>query len=105
VGFVVDEVALEQITSVSPANLHSTGCSKITIIFHLGLVQETSSGRSTKWTQSHSTKEKNNKKIKMLCKSVHSILSEACGNGVKAVKPRIHYATRAYNYTLGSRSA
>jgi hypothetical protein len=42
VGFVVDEVALGQVspsTSVSPANLHSTNYSTITIIYHLGLVQ------------------------------------------------------------------
>jgi hypothetical protein len=32
----VDKVALEQ---VSPANLNSTNFSKITIIYHLGLVQ------------------------------------------------------------------
>jgi hypothetical protein len=28
-----------QSTSVSPANLHSTNCSTVTIIYHLGLVQ------------------------------------------------------------------
>jgi hypothetical protein len=49
-------------TSVSPANLHSTNFSTITIIYHLGLVQYASSGRSTKWTQSHPTNN-NNKKI------------------------------------------
>jgi ribosomal protein L37AE/L43A len=38
--------------SVSPSNLHSTNCSTLTIIYHLGLVQYASSGRSTKWTQS-----------------------------------------------------
>jgi hypothetical protein len=38
-------------TLVSPANLHSTNCFTITIIYHLGLVQEASSGGSTKWTQ------------------------------------------------------
>jgi hypothetical protein len=40
VGFVVDEVALEQFyssTSVSPANSHSTDCSTV-IIYHPGLV-------------------------------------------------------------------
>jgi hypothetical protein len=42
-GFVVDKVA-----SVSPANIHSTNCSAIAIIYHLGLVKEASSGRSTK---------------------------------------------------------
>jgi hypothetical protein len=39
---VVDEVALGQVISeyfISPANLHSTNCSTITIIYHLGLVQ------------------------------------------------------------------
>jgi hypothetical protein len=34
-------------TSVSPANLHSTNFSTITIAHHLGLVQQASSGRST----------------------------------------------------------
>jgi hypothetical protein len=51
VGFVVDKVALEQVfsdTSVSPANLHSTNFSTITITYHPGLVQQASSGRSTK---------------------------------------------------------
>jgi hypothetical protein len=40
VGFVVDKMALGQVfpsTSVSPANLHSTNCSTITLINHLGL--------------------------------------------------------------------
>jgi hypothetical protein len=36
--FVVDNVALEQIL-VSPANLHSTDCSTIIIIYHLRLVK------------------------------------------------------------------
>jgi hypothetical protein len=36
VGFVVDKVALGQ---VSPGNLHSTNFSTITITYHLGLVQ------------------------------------------------------------------
>jgi hypothetical protein len=36
VGFVVDKVALGQ---VSPANLHFTNCSTITLAYHLGLVQ------------------------------------------------------------------
>jgi hypothetical protein len=43
VGFVVDKVALGQVffsTSVSPANSHSTDCSTIIIIYHLGLVQQ-----------------------------------------------------------------
>jgi hypothetical protein len=40
-------------TSVSPANVHSTICSTITIICHPGLVKQASSGRSTKWTQTH----------------------------------------------------
>jgi hypothetical protein len=48
---------------VSPANFHSTNCSTITIIYHLGLVEEA----STKWTQPHPTK--NNKKIKNKKKS------------------------------------
>jgi hypothetical protein len=48
---VVDKVALRQVfssTSVSPANFHSTNFSTITITYHLGLVQQASSGRSTK---------------------------------------------------------
>jgi hypothetical protein len=39
-GFVVDKVALGRFspsTSVSPANLHSTNYSTITLIYHLGL--------------------------------------------------------------------
>jgi hypothetical protein len=42
VGFVVDKVALEQAFSEyfgSPANLHSTNFSTITVTYHLGLVQ------------------------------------------------------------------
>jgi hypothetical protein len=43
VRYVVDKVALGQVfspsTSVSPANLHSTNFSTITITYHLGLVQ------------------------------------------------------------------
>jgi hypothetical protein len=43
VGFVVDKLALGQVfspsTSVSPANLHSTNFSTITITYHPGLVQ------------------------------------------------------------------
>jgi hypothetical protein len=42
VGFVMDKVALGQVFSkfsVSPANLHSTDCSAIIIVSHLGLVQ------------------------------------------------------------------
>jgi hypothetical protein len=40
VGFVVDKVALVQVfISVSPANLHSTNFSTITITYHPGLVQ------------------------------------------------------------------
>jgi hypothetical protein len=38
----MDKVALGQVspnTSVSPANLRSTDCSTITVIYHLGLVQ------------------------------------------------------------------
>jgi hypothetical protein len=47
---VVDKVALGQVfspsTSVSPANLHSTHCSTITIIYSLVLIQQASSGRN-----------------------------------------------------------
>jgi hypothetical protein len=42
VGYVVDKVALRQVfssTLVSPANLHSTNFSTITITYHPGLVQ------------------------------------------------------------------
>jgi hypothetical protein len=43
VGYVVDEAALGQVfsprTSVSPANLHSTNFSTITITYHQGTVQ------------------------------------------------------------------
>jgi hypothetical protein len=43
VGFVVDKVALGQVFSkyilVSPANLHSTNFSTITLTYHPGLVQ------------------------------------------------------------------
>jgi hypothetical protein len=42
VGFVVDKVALGQVLSEyfgSPANLHLTNFSTITIIYHPGLVQ------------------------------------------------------------------
>jgi hypothetical protein len=42
VGFVVDKVALGQIFPEyfgSPANLHSTNCSTIILIYHLGFVQ------------------------------------------------------------------
>jgi hypothetical protein len=42
-GFMVDKVALGQVfspnTLVSPANLHSTNFSTITITYHPGLVQ------------------------------------------------------------------
>jgi hypothetical protein len=47
----VDKVALSrfsQSTSVSPANIHSTYCSTITLTYHLGLVQQARSGRSTR---------------------------------------------------------
>jgi hypothetical protein len=47
-------------TSVSPAHLHSTNCSTVTIIYHLGLVQYARSGRNNKWTQSHPTNNNNN---------------------------------------------
>jgi hypothetical protein len=42
VGFVVDNVALEQVFSEYfgfPCQSSSTNCSTITIIYHLGLVQ------------------------------------------------------------------
>jgi hypothetical protein len=42
VGFVVDKVALGQVspsTSVSPANFHSNNFSTITTTYHPGLVQ------------------------------------------------------------------
>jgi hypothetical protein len=51
VGFVVGKVTLGRFspsTSVSPANRHSANFSTITITYHLGLVQQDSSGRSTK---------------------------------------------------------
>jgi hypothetical protein len=35
-------------TLVSPANLHSTNCSTIILIYHLGFVQQARSGRSTR---------------------------------------------------------
>jgi hypothetical protein len=41
VGFVVNKVALREVLSEYfgyPANVHSTDCSAITIIYHLGLV-------------------------------------------------------------------
>jgi hypothetical protein len=50
-------------TSGSPTNFHSTNCSTVAIIYHLGLAQQASSGRSTKWTQSHPAKNNNNKTI------------------------------------------
>jgi hypothetical protein len=43
VGFIVEKVALRQVFSEYfglPANSHSTGCSTITIVYHLGLVQK-----------------------------------------------------------------
>jgi hypothetical protein len=63
VGFVVNKVALGQASSEyfgSLANLHSTNCSTVTIIYHLGLVLHANIGHSTKMTQSHPNK--NNKK-------------------------------------------
>jgi hypothetical protein len=42
VGFVVDKVALGQVFSEHfsfPANIYSTNCSTITIIYRLGLVR------------------------------------------------------------------
>jgi hypothetical protein len=44
-------------TSISLANHHSTNFSTITITYHLGLVQEASSGRST---QNHTAQIKKN---------------------------------------------
>jgi hypothetical protein len=52
-------------TSVSLANLYSTNFSTITITYHPGLVQEASSGLSTK--RLSLTPTKNNKKIKQKC--------------------------------------
>jgi hypothetical protein len=67
VGFGVDKAALEQVFSQHFAfpcqsTFHQLlrNHHHLTIIYHLSLVQEASSGRSTKWTQSHPTK--NNKK-------------------------------------------
>jgi hypothetical protein len=54
-------------TSVSPANRHSTNYTTITIIYHLGLAQYTSNGRSTKRTQSHPTKNNNKNKNNNAC--------------------------------------
>jgi hypothetical protein len=42
VGFVVDKVALGQVssnTSISPANFHSNDCFTFIVIYHPGLVQ------------------------------------------------------------------
>jgi hypothetical protein len=42
VGFVVDKVELGRVFFEyfgSPANIHSTNCSTITLTYHLGLVQ------------------------------------------------------------------
>jgi hypothetical protein len=63
VGFVVGKVTLEQVFSEyfgSPANLHSTNFSTITIIHHPGLVQQAKQWPSTKWTQSHPIRKKHN---------------------------------------------
>jgi hypothetical protein len=38
-GVVVDKVPVGQVFSVSPANLHSTNFSTITITYHPGLLQ------------------------------------------------------------------
>jgi hypothetical protein len=62
VGFVVDKVAPGQVFSKSfsfPCLSSFHQCSTITIIHHLGLVQQASSGGSTRWTQSHPTKNNN----------------------------------------------
>jgi hypothetical protein len=53
-------------TWVSIANFLFASFSTITIICHLGLVEQASSGRSTKWTQSHFI---NNNKLKYVLKS------------------------------------
>jgi hypothetical protein len=56
-------------TSISPANLHSTTFSTVTIIYHPGLVQQASSGRSTQSPNAQIKKERpgsENGKSKML---------------------------------------
>jgi hypothetical protein len=65
--FVVDKVAGEGArifprTSVSPANLHSTNFSTITITYHPGLVQKASSGRSTQSPTAQIKKNNNTRK-------------------------------------------
>jgi hypothetical protein len=68
-GFVVEKVALGQVffprvlRFPSPANLHSTNFSTITITYHPRLVQQASSGRST---QSPTAQIKKNKKKKTI---------------------------------------
>jgi hypothetical protein len=61
VGFVVDKVALGQVFSVSPANLHSTNYSTITLIYHLGLYNRPEVDAVPGDVKSHPT---NNKKKK-----------------------------------------
>jgi hypothetical protein len=56
VGFVVAEVAMGKLFTEYfdfPANLHSTNCSTITIIYHLELVHYANSGRSPLGTAPH----------------------------------------------------
>jgi hypothetical protein len=56
--FVMDKVAVGQVLSEYfgfPANYNSTDCSTFIIICHPALLQWSSSGQSTKWTQSHPT--------------------------------------------------
>jgi hypothetical protein len=57
----MQKVALGQVFSEYfgfPCQSSFHNFSTITITYHLGLVQQASSGRSTKWTQSHPTKNK-----------------------------------------------
>jgi hypothetical protein len=61
--FVVDKLALGQVVSEYfgiSCKFSFQQCSTIIIIYHLGLVKQTNSARSTKWTKSHPIK--NNKK-------------------------------------------
>jgi hypothetical protein len=61
-------VALGQVYSEYfgfPVNSHSTDCSTIIIIYHLGLVNRSNSGHNTKWIQSHPvTKIKRKKSVR-----------------------------------------
>jgi hypothetical protein len=89
-GFVVDEVALGQVslsTSVSPANSHFTDCSTF-IICHPGLVQWANSGRRTSGlslTPLQETKNKQtNKRVMRLRKGFYIVV--------------IFYFKQFYNY-------